>query len=58
MMDMILLCIHVAGISEEVLESMKMLVETVMRSMGGATIGKQTITQQSGQGMAQLCMWQ
>eukprot|EP00953_Heterococcus_sp_UTEX-ZZ885_P017064 9569-Heterococcus_DN1.PRE.2 len=46
------------GISEEVLESMKMLVETVMRSMGGATIGRQTITQQSGQGMAQLCMWQ
>ncbi|KAG5189657.1 hypothetical protein JKP88DRAFT_217690 [Tribonema minus] len=47
-----------AGMSPEVLESMKMLVETVMRSMGATTIGRQTLTQQSSNGMAQLCMWQ
>ncbi|CAM9671328.1 unnamed protein product [Chrysoparadoxa australica] len=46
------------GVSPEVLESMRMLVETVMRSMGGGEISATTITQQTGQGMSQLVMWQ
>eukprot|EP00904_Undaria_pinnatifida_P009358 jgi/Undpi1/5552/HiC_scaffold_2.g00829.m1 len=47
-----------AGVSPEVLESMRLLVETVMGGMGNSEILSQTLTQQTGSGMAQLCMWQ
>ncbi|CAM9869635.1 unnamed protein product, partial [Discosporangium mesarthrocarpum] len=47
-----------SGVSMEVLESMRLLVETVMAGMGTSAITAQTLTQQTGSGMAQLCMWQ
>ncbi|CAN0248300.1 unnamed protein product [Scytosiphon promiscuus] len=46
------------GVSPEVLESMQLLVETVMGGMGNREILSKTLTQQTGSGMAQLCMWQ
>ncbi|CAM9437028.1 unnamed protein product [Ectocarpus sp. 8 AP-2014] len=47
-----------AGVSPDVLESMRLLVETVMGGMGDREILSKTLTQQTGSGMAQLCMWQ
>ncbi|CAM9622985.1 unnamed protein product [Pylaiella littoralis] len=47
-----------AGVSPDVLESMRLLVETVMGGMGDSEILSKTLTQQTGSGMAQLCMWQ
>eukprot|EP00903_Cladosiphon_okamuranus_P019656 g18070.t4 len=47
-----------AGVSPDVLESMRLLVETVMGGMGNSEILSKTLTQQTGSGMAQLCMWQ
>jgi hypothetical protein len=43
-------------ISEDVLVAMKALVNVVMSGMG--KIGPDTVTEQSGEAMAQLCMWQ
>jgi len=51
-----------SGISQDVLDCMKMLVQAVIGGMnksGNApSKGGKIITQQSSQGMAQLCMWQ
>ncbi|CAM9858139.1 unnamed protein product [Phaeothamnion confervicola] len=46
------------GMSPEVLEAMKILVDTVMRSMGVNDIKGGSIVQQPGGGMAHLIMWQ
>ncbi|CAM9652254.1 unnamed protein product [Sphacelaria rigidula] len=46
------------GVSPEVLEAMRLLVETVMGGMGNSEIFMKTLTQQTGASMAQLCMWQ
>ena len=46
-------------ISPEVLAAMKGLVSAVMNGIGeGKKIEPNTITEQSGEAMAQLCMWQ
>lgn len=45
--------------SDDVLMAMKGLVNVVMSGIGdGDEIGPQTVTEQSGEAMAQLCMWQ
>lgn len=44
--------------SEDVLKSMKGLVNVVMTGIGEGKIGPDTITEQTGEAMAQLCMWQ
>ena len=45
-------------ISQEVLVAMKGLVNVVMAGIGEGEITADTITEQSGEAMAQLCMWQ
>lgn len=46
-------------ISPEVLTAMKGLVSAVMNGIGdGKKIEPDTVTEQSGEAMAQLCMWQ
>lgn len=45
--------------SDDVLMAMKGLVNVVMSGIGdGDEIGPETVTEQSGEAMAQLCMWQ
>merc|ERR1712072_1042651 len=41
-----------------VLDAMKQLVDTVLTGVGDGEIGPETVTEQSGSAMAQLCMWQ
>ena len=38
--------------------AMKGLVNVVMAGIGEGKIGPDTVTEQSGEAMAQLCMWQ
>lgn len=45
-------------ISPDVLVSMKGLVNVVMAGIGEGKIEADTVTEQSGEAMAQLCMWQ
>jgi hypothetical protein len=45
-------------LSDDVLNSMKGLVNVVMAGLGEGQVGPETVTQQSGEAMAQLCMWQ
>ena len=44
--------------SPEVLVCMKGLVQAVLGGIGDGKIGPDTVTEQSGEAMAQLCMWQ
>ena len=44
--------------SDDVLGAMKGLVNVVMGGIGEGQIDKNTVTEQSGEAMAQLCMWQ
>lgn len=44
--------------SPDVLIAMKGLVNAVMTGIGEGQIGPDTVTEQSGEAMAQLCMWQ
>jgi hypothetical protein len=44
--------------SPEVLVCMKGLVQAVLGGIGDGQIGPDTVTEQSGEAMAQLCMWQ
>ena len=44
--------------SPDVLVAMKGLVNAVMSGIGEGQIGPDTVTEQSGEAMAQLCMWQ
>jgi hypothetical protein len=44
--------------SQDVLVAMKGLVNAVMAGIGEGQIGPDTVTEQSGEAMAQLCMWQ
>ncbi|CAB9507714.1 expressed unknown protein [Seminavis robusta] len=44
--------------SQDVLVSMKGLVNAVMAGIGDGQITPDTVTEQSGEAMAQLCMWQ
>jgi hypothetical protein len=44
--------------SPDVLVAMKGLVQAVMSGIGEGQIGPETVTEQSGEAMAQLCMWQ
>ena len=44
--------------SEDVLVAMKGLVNAVLSGIGDGQIGPATITEQSGEAMAQLCLWQ
>ena len=44
--------------SQDVLVSMKGLVNAVMSGIGEGQITANTVTEQSGEAMAQLCMWQ
>ncbi|CAM9239431.1 unnamed protein product, partial [Choristocarpus tenellus] len=47
------------NVSPEVLESMRLLVQTVLGGSGnGEKILGETLTQQTGSAMGQLCMWQ
>ena len=45
-------------LSDDVLNAMKGLVNVVMSGIGEGQIGPDTVTEQSGEAMAQLCMWQ
>jgi len=45
-------------LSDDVLSAMKGLVNVVMAGVGEGQIGPDTVTEQSGEAMAQLCMWQ
>jgi hypothetical protein len=45
-------------VSPDVLVAMKGLVNAVMAGIGEGEIGPDTVTEQSGEAMAQLCMWQ
>ena len=45
-------------LSDDVLNAMKGLVNVVMAGIGEGQIGPDTVTEQSGEAMAQLCMWQ
>lgn len=45
-------------ISQDVLIAMKGLVNVVMAGIGEGQIAAETVTEQSGEAMAQLCMWQ
>ncbi|KAJ8613607.1 hypothetical protein CTAYLR_006147 [Chrysophaeum taylorii] len=45
-------------VTPDVLDGMKKLVYSIMRGMGAATVEPGVVLQQSGQAMAQLCMWQ
>lgn len=44
--------------NQDVLVAMKGLVNAVMSGIGEGQIGPDTVTEQSGEAMAQLCMWQ
>ena len=44
--------------SQDVLVAMKGLVNAVMSGIGEGKVGPDTVTEQSGEAMAQLCMWQ
>ena len=44
--------------SQDVLVCMKGLVQAVLGGIGDGKIGPDTVTEQSGEAMAQLCMWQ
>ena len=44
--------------SQDVMVCMKGLVQAVLSGIGDGQIGPQTVTEQSGEAMAQLCMWQ
>ncbi|KAL3906385.1 MAG: hypothetical protein SGILL_009290 [Bacillariaceae sp.] len=44
--------------SQDVLVCMKGLVQAVLAGIGEGQIGPETVTEQSGEAMAQLCMWQ
>mmetsp|Transcript_21443 Transcript_21443/g.32802 ORF Transcript_21443/g.32802 Transcript_21443/m.32802 type:complete len:694 (+) Transcript_21443:1209-3290(+) len=44
--------------SDDVLTAMKGLVNVVLAGLGEGKIGPNTVTEQSGEAMAQLCMWQ
>jgi hypothetical protein len=44
--------------SQDVLVAMKGLVNAVITGIGEGQIGPDTVTEQSGEAMAQLCMWQ
>ena len=44
--------------SQDVLVCMKGLVQAVLAGIGDGNIGPDTVTEQSGEAMAQLCMWQ
>lgn len=44
--------------SPDVLVAMKGLVNAVISGIGDGQIGPNTVTEQSGEAMAQLCMWQ
>lgn len=44
--------------SQDVLVCMKGLVQAVLGGIGDGKIGPNTVTEQSGEAMAQLCMWQ
>ncbi|OEU09286.1 hypothetical protein FRACYDRAFT_195450 [Fragilariopsis cylindrus CCMP1102] len=44
--------------SQDVLVCMKGLVQAVLAGIGDGKIGPDTVTEQSGEAMAQLCMWQ
>jgi hypothetical protein len=44
--------------SQDVLVCMKGLVQAVLEGVGEGEIGPDTVTEQSGEAMAQLCMWQ
>jgi hypothetical protein len=44
--------------SQDVMVSMKGLVQAVLSGIGDGQIGPETVTEQSGEAMAQLCMWQ
>lgn len=44
--------------SEDVLVAMKGLVNAVLSGIGDGQIGPTTVTEQSGEAMAQLCLWQ
>lgn len=44
--------------SPDVLVCMKGLVQAVLGGIGDGKIGPETVTEQSGEAMAQLCMWQ
>mmetsp|Transcript_43227 Transcript_43227/g.104679 ORF Transcript_43227/g.104679 Transcript_43227/m.104679 type:complete len:558 (+) Transcript_43227:207-1880(+) len=44
--------------SQDVLVCMKGLVKAVLAGIGDGQIGPETVTEQSGEAMAQLCMWQ
>jgi hypothetical protein len=44
--------------SDDVLGAMKGLVNVVMGGIGEGQIDRNTVTEQSGEAMAQLCMWQ
>jgi hypothetical protein len=44
--------------SQDVLVCMKGLVQAVLGGIGDGKIGPETVTEQSGEAMAQLCMWQ
>ncbi|GMI38477.1 hypothetical protein TrCOL_g5706 [Triparma columacea] len=45
-------------ITADVLEAMKLLVDEVLGGISEDNIGPDTVTEQSGTAMAQLCMWQ
>ena len=45
-------------VSQDVLLAMKGLVNVVMAGIGEGQIAAETVTEQSGEAMAQLCMWQ
>lgn len=47
-----------SGMSQDVLVAMKGLVNAVLAGIGEGQIGPHTVTEQSGEAMAQLCMWQ
>lgn len=47
-----------ADMSQEVLVCMKALVRAVLSGLGDGKVGPDTVTEQSGEAMAQLCMWQ
>ena len=44
--------------SQDVMVCMKGLVQAVLSGIGDGQIGPETVTEQSSEAMAQLCMWQ
>jgi hypothetical protein len=46
------------SMTDDVLGAMKGLVNVVIGGIGEGQIDKNTVTEQSGEAMAQLCMWQ